>query len=128
MARPRMSLRPRERQAAHEVRLAQVLALLPTQREHLPTIREWCRAAGVSERTLRTTFVATLGMSPVRYLRLRRLHLLRAALAIAGQRHTSVASIAAGFGFTDYGRMAADYRALFGENPSATLLRGINGD
>lgn len=98
------------------------MELLPLTTGGTPRLTELCRAVGVSERTLRTAFVATLGMAPARYLRL---HLLRAALAIADSQQTSVAAIGARFGYSDCGRMAADYHALFGEYPSATLLRGL---
>ncbi|SER77841.1 Helix-turn-helix domain-containing protein [Azotobacter beijerinckii] len=66
-------------------------------------------------------------MGPSRYLRLRRLHLLRAALAVADHRHDTVMAIAMRFGYSDCGHMASEYYALFGEYPSATLLRGVNG-
>lgn len=96
------------------------MELLPLTTGGTPRLTELCRAVGVSERTLRTAFVATLGMAPARYLRL-----LRAAIAIADSQQTSVAAIGARFGYSDCGRMAADYHALFGEYPSATLLRGL---
>lgn len=124
---PRITPRQRARQASYEALLSRALELLPLSMGRTPRLAELCRAAGVSERTLRTAFVATLGMAPAHYLRLRRLHLLRAALAVADQRHSSVAVIAARFGYTDCGRMAADYHVLFGEYPSATLLRGVKG-
>lgn len=124
---PRITPRQRARQATYENLLSQVLQLLPITTGRTPRLAELCRAAGVSERALRTAFIATLGMAPARYLRLRRLHLLRAALAVADQNHTSVAVIAQRFGYTDCGRMAADYYTLFGEYPSTTLLRGVKG-
>jgi AraC family ethanolamine operon transcriptional activator len=65
-------------------------------------------------------------MAPARYLRLRRLHLLRAALAIADGQQSSVAAIAQRFGYTDCGRMAAEYYGVFGEYPSTTLQRPLN--
>lgn len=104
---PRMTPRQRARQAAHEQLLQQVLELLPLVSGRTPRLTELCRMVGVSERTLRNAFVHTLGMAPARYLRLRRLHLLRAALAIADGQQSSVAAIAQRFGYTDCGRMAA---------------------
>ena len=125
---PRITPRQRARQASYERLLQQVLELLPLGSGRTPRLAELCRSVGVSERTLRSAFVVTLGMAPARYLRLRRLHLLRAALAVADQHQTSVTEIARRFGYTDCGRMAADYHALFGEYPSATLLRGVSSD
>ncbi|MFI8744772.1 helix-turn-helix domain-containing protein [Pseudomonas sp. NPDC077186] len=123
---PRITPRQRARQAAHERLLQRVLESLPLGCGRPPRLAELCRTLGVSERSLRSAFVATLGMAPARYLRLRRLHLLRAALAVAEPHQASVMQIARGFGYTDCGRMAADYHALFGEYPSATLLRGVS--
>ncbi|MGE4404251.1 helix-turn-helix domain-containing protein [Pseudomonas sp.] len=123
---PRITPRRRAQQVSCERLLKRVLELLPLGSGPTPRLTELCRTLGVSERTLRSAFVATLGMAPARYLRLRRLHLLRAALAVADHRQTSVAEVAARFAYTDCGRMAADYHALFGEYPSATLLRGVS--
>lgn len=123
----RVTPRRRARHAAYENLVSKVLELLPVGTARTPRLAELCRLVGVSERTLRTAFVVTLGMAPARYLRLRRLHLLRAALAMADHHNASVATVAARFGYTDHGRMAARYHALFGEYPSATLERGIRG-
>lgn len=125
---PRSTPRQRANQAAYQALVSQVLQRLPATGGRAPRLCELSRAAGVSERTLRTAFIATLGMAPTRYLRLRRLHLLRAALAVADPQRSSVASIAAAFAYTDFGRMAADYQALFGEFPSVTLQRGVSAD
>lgn len=123
---PRMTPRQRARQAAHDQLLQQVLELLPVVGGRPPRLSEICRRVGVSERTLRSAFIATLGMAPARYLRLRRLHLLRAALAVADGQQSSVAAIARRFGYTDGGRMAADYYEVFGEYPSTTLQRPLS--
>lgn len=80
---PHTTPRQGARQAAYELMVSQVLALLPITTSRTPRVAELCQAVGVSERTLRTAFIAALGIAPARYLRLRRLHVLRAALAVA---------------------------------------------
>jgi len=87
-------------------------------------VSELSMDAGVSQRTMRSAFQSTLGMSPSQYIRMRRLHLVRAALCCAISGRTTIASVGRQFGFRDLGRMAAEYHALFGEYPHQTLKRG----
>jgi AraC-like DNA-binding protein len=84
---------------------------------------EICAACGASERTLRISCQEHVGMSPVRYLWLRRMHLARRRLIMADQTKTTVTELAAELGFWELGRFSVQYRALFGEPPSATLRR-----
>jgi AraC family transcriptional regulator, ethanolamine operon transcriptional activator len=76
---------------------------------------------GTSERTLRRAFRQLLGVSPARYLRVRRLHQARDALKVVACG--TVTQVAASLGFSDFGRFAREYCDLFGELPSATLKR-----
>jgi transcriptional regulator GlxA family with amidase domain len=77
----------------------------------------------VSERTLRACCTEFLGMSPIRYVLLRRLREVRSALREADPQIENVAEIAHRFGFAQLGRFAGTYRAIFGEAPSTTLQR-----
>jgi len=80
-----------------------------------------CRAAGVSERTLRNTFNEYFGVGPIRLLKMRQLREIRAALLAADPAHETVASIAGRFGVWDFSLFARNYKRLFGESPSQTL-------
>jgi AraC-like DNA-binding protein len=82
-----------------------------------------CKAIGVSERTLRAACQDQFGMSPTRYLWLRRMYLARRRLGQAAGAAISVTEIAMANGFWELGRFAAEYRSLFGETPSMTLRR-----
>jgi AraC-like DNA-binding protein len=82
-----------------------------------------CKAVGVSERTLRAACQEQFGLSPTRYLWLRRMYLARRRLTNAEARPASVTEVAMANGFWELGRFAAEYRSLFGETPSMTLRR-----
>ena len=84
---------------------------------------EVCAAIGVTDRTLRLYCHEHLGMSPHRYLWLRRMQQARRALSFADGEGTTVTAIANDHGFAELGRFAVTYRDLFGESPSATLRR-----
>jgi AraC-like DNA-binding protein len=86
-------------------------------------LRGLCTEIGVAERTLRMCCREFLGVSPMRYLLLRRLNKVRAALRRADPSRASVASIARDHQFFELGRFAATYRAAFGEAPLTTLQR-----
>ncbi|MDH2351199.1 helix-turn-helix domain-containing protein [Bradyrhizobium sp. SSUT112] len=86
-------------------------------------LMEICTAIGVSERTLRVACEKHLGMGPIRYLALRRMHLVRRALLRADPSRTNVTRIATDHGFWELGRFSVNYRELFGESPSESLRR-----
>jgi AraC-like DNA-binding protein len=101
-------------------RLENFLEANPDRTLHLTDL---CAAAAASDRTLRILCQEHLGMSPTRYLWLRRMHLARRALRMADPTTTTVTEIATSYAFWELGRFAVAYRSLFGETPSATLRR-----
>jgi AraC-like DNA-binding protein len=86
-------------------------------------LTEICAAIGVAERTLRASCEEHLGMGPIRYLTLRRMHLVRHALLHLDPSTTTVTQIVTDHGFWELGRFSVAYRMLFGESPSCTLRR-----
>lgn len=86
-------------------------------------LTELCSAAGVGERSLEKVFREIYGISPIRYLKLRRLHAVRSALCREEPADRTVTQVAVGLGFFHLGHFSADYAALFGEPPSETLRR-----
>jgi AraC-like DNA-binding protein len=95
----------------------------PQIHEEVMTVAEFCRAVGLSPRSLRDRFRKTTGMSPREYFRQRRMDQARAALLEASSSMTTVTEIATRFGFMELGRFSVDYRELYGEKPSETLRR-----
>jgi AraC-like DNA-binding protein len=82
---------------------------------------EIARKLGLSVRTMHDVVRRYRGMSLHRYLRLRRLWLVRQRL-LAGA--DSVKAVALAFGFWHLGDFSRSYRDQFGETPSQTLERG----
>jgi AraC-like DNA-binding protein len=101
-------------------RLEEVMTSTPDRPLYMPQL---CKTVGASYTTLRDCCQEYLGMSPKRYLWLRRMHLVRRALRIADAEKTTVTEIATDYGFWELGRFAGAYRSLFGEPPSAALRR-----
>ena len=104
-------------------RFEEYLEMHPEQPLYLAEI---CTAIGVAERTLRGICEDHLGMGPIRFLALRRLHLVRRALQQTNSATTTVTRVATDHGFWELGRFSVAYRALFGESPSDTLRHPPN--
>ena len=85
------------------------------------TLEELCRQVYASRRSLIQGFSEHLGMGPMAYLKLQRLHAVRRLLLAADPEQTTVAAVAARFGFLSAGHFSRDYRRLFGELPRQTL-------
>ncbi len=84
-------------------------------------ISDLCLEVGVTARTLSACCQEYLGMSPLRFLRLRRMQMTRRALARADRAQSTVTDIATSYGFWELGRFAVEYRRIYGESPSTTL-------
>lgn len=84
-------------------------------------VAELVAATGVSERTLRQVFHDYFGIGPLRYLKLKQLNQVYAALRSADPNATKVGDVLAAHGVWEFGRFSSNYRHLFGETPSQTL-------
>jgi AraC-like DNA-binding protein len=114
------SLNKRWHHAAIMIRFEEALNKRVDQKISMPAL---CTEIGVPERTLRMCCAEFLGVSPTRYLLLRRLNKVRWALRRADPSTASVAEIARSYQFLELGRFAVSYRTTFGELPSTTLQR-----
>jgi AraC-like DNA-binding protein len=103
------------------VRFEEGLSTRLRQSLRLPQL---CELIGVTARTLRECCAEFLGVSPSRYVLLRRLKEVRIALRDADPATASVAEIVYDHGFTERAeQFAAAYLTVFSEAPSATLRR-----
>jgi AraC family transcriptional regulator, ethanolamine operon transcriptional activator len=86
-----------------------------------PSFTELGAALGGSHRVLRECCKSMLGMNPSDYRRLRGMQRVHRALRRENPDTATVSEIARRCGFRDLSGFAANYRALYGELPSATL-------
>ena len=105
----------------HRGTLARFEELL--EAEPPPNVTAIGNALGVSQRMLRECCKKNLGIDPSGYRRLRGMQRARRALRDENPDIASVSAVARRYGFRDPGRFAVNYRALYGETPSATLGR-----
>src|SRR5204863_8205318 len=84
--------------------------------------RSLARGLDVSVRSLPSAAKGIRGMSLHRYLKIRRLWLVRGRL-LAAQPGARIKSVALAHGFWHLGDFSADYHDLFGELPSETMAR-----
>ncbi len=110
----------KRRHANIMIKFEQVLAEHLGEPLHMTAL---CELNGVTERTLRSCCAEFLGMSPIRYVMLRRLNRARAALRDAAPDGASLSELVRGLGFAELGRFEAAYRAAFSETPLTTLRR-----
>ena len=86
------------------------------------TAVELCMLANCSQRWLEQSFKARFGVTPkayVKYLRLARLR--QDLLESSHDESQTIFDLASAYGFWHMGQLAADYRKVYGELPSATL-------
>ncbi len=107
----------------HDAIIARFEDFLATNPDRPLYLTEICAAIGVAERTLRASCEEHLGMGPIRFLTLRRMHLVRRTLLREDPSRSTVTRIVTDHGFWELGRFSVAYHTLFGEPPSATLRR-----
>lgn len=86
-----------------------------------PTVRGAADTVGVSTRHLRALFRTHVGLSPKTFARIKRLH--RVVRAFRQRPSASWSHLAVETGFYDQAHLAADFRSLLGESPSAFRAR-----
>ncbi|WP_216936412.1 helix-turn-helix domain-containing protein [Acinetobacter sp. BY484] len=77
---------------------------------------------GVSQKVLQLCFHEIMGTSPAQYLKAVRLNRVKRNLKKADPQIKSVQDIACEWGFWHPSNFTANYKAMFGELPSETLM------
>jgi AraC-like DNA-binding protein len=117
------AVEPTAGRCRYDTIVARLEEFLETNPDRPLYLTEICAELGVAERTLRASCEEHLGMGPIRYLTLRRMHLVRRALLRSDPSKATVTQIVTDHGFWELGRFSVAYAALFGESPSRTLRR-----
>jgi AraC family ethanolamine operon transcriptional activator len=91
------------------------------------TLRALCDVSAASERRVRDAFYECFGVSPTAHLRALALEEARRSLIEQPDARDAVTRAACDFGFWHLSRFAGQYRRLFGEAPSATVMRVRHG-
>jgi AraC-like DNA-binding protein len=84
-------------------------------------ISELCERFGVNRQMLHRAFKEVTDISPIAFLRRKRLSIVYSVLRQQNGPATRIKSIAAAHGFLELGQFARQYKRLFGELPSTTL-------
>jgi AraC-like DNA-binding protein len=83
----------------HDAIVDRFEAYLEANPERPLYLNEICAAIGAAERTLRAACEEHLGMGPIRYLTLRRMHMVRRILLCADPSNSTVTRIVTDHGF-----------------------------
>jgi AraC-like DNA-binding protein len=75
----------------------------------------------ISHKTLENSFKSLFGITPKHFLMLLKLNHSHEELLLNNEKVTNVSDIAIKWGFSNFGRFAQNYKALFGVLPSETL-------
>jgi AraC-like DNA-binding protein len=107
-------------------RLAAVRVCEAYMREHADatlTLLDLSQVSGMRSRSLINAFEAVTGYSPMDYLKRIRLNGVHRVLQRHHRDAIRIIDVATDWGFWHMGHFTADYRMMFGETPSQTLLR-----
>jgi AraC-like DNA-binding protein len=83
----------------HDAIVVKFAEFLSGNPDRLLYLTEICASIGIAERTLRTACAEHLGMGPIRFLTLRRMHLVRRALLQADPSKSTVTGVVTDHGF-----------------------------
>lgn len=113
----------RENLASASVSLERILEYIERNLKHELNAQDLAVQARMSQRSLYTLFERQLGVTPLHYIRQRKLERIHACLSDASCTVRSLTELALDYGFLHLGRFSESYRLQFGELPSSTLKR-----
>jgi len=90
-------------------------------------VEDLCVAIGTTNRSLRRAFHTFFGLGPSNFLKLQQLNRVRRELLAQSVPGMTITSLLASHDIMEFGRFAGEYRTLFGELPSQTLRKHVEG-
>jgi AraC-like DNA-binding protein len=90
-------------------------------------VEDLCLAIGATSRSLRRAFHTFFGLGPSNFLKLQQLNRIRRELLAQSEPGMTITSVLASHNVMEFGRFAGEYRTLFGELPSQTLRKPVEG-
>jgi AraC family ethanolamine operon transcriptional activator len=90
------------------------------------TLKQLAEDLESSSSALSYGFQDLFGLSPMRYLKVRRLNAVRQHLKAREPQNCEIATLASQFGFYHPNHFTKDYKTMFGELPSETLQNTVN--
>lgn len=109
--------------SSHQRIVDRAVAWLRERLDQPLSMGELSAAVQAHPRVLQYSFRRVLGMTPVAYLRVLRLHAVRRELRLPAPQAPLIGDVASRWGFWHLSRFATEYRQLFNELPSETVAR-----
>lgn len=103
--------------------IAQAEKEMLTHLEKPLTLKQLAQNLGSSSSALSYGFQDLFGISPMRYLKVRRLNAVRQRLKASEPESCTIATLACQFGFYSPSHFTKDYKAMFVELPSETFKK-----
>lgn len=115
-----------KRPGSQEKLLQRVLTLIESNPTWGFNLDEMSKEVFASKRAIQYAFESLVGISPMRYIKLNRLNLVRKELNSHGD-NPRLCNIVSKYSFSNAGRMVREYAELFGERPRETARRRTTG-
>jgi AraC-like DNA-binding protein len=112
---------PHDRTDHQPVLLRRAMEFMDANATNDIALADIAEAVHVTPRAVQYMFRRHLETTPLQYLRRLRLHYVHLELQSADRMHTTVAEVAARWGFAHTGRFAVLYRHAYGQSPHTTL-------
>jgi len=103
--------------------MSKIITKIEENINNIYSISDLVDELGVNARTLQYNFKTHLGITAKQYLHTLRLNAIRDELLTSDGRGTTISSVALKYSFFHHSHFTFEYKKLFGETPSDTLMK-----